>query len=661
MAARMPLVVTVALAVLGAWLTVYELNVLFAFTGRRGFAFGRPATLTLSLVAAVLCLAGALRQRGSARLAWTLIAVGIFAWDAGDTYWSAVLIDQAEIPVPSWADAGYLAFPVLVLLGIGVLMRPAVNVTSRLLIVDGIAAGLAVGALIAAAVIGDVLRASSGVAVNLSYPVSDLVILGLVVGAVAVRGWRLDRMWTLIGAGIVAFWVADTSYLITIDAGSYKFPGATDIGWTACFLALAAASWQPATPVAPVARLGRRATLLPLAFAALALGVLAEAGYAGGSRAAVALAVLSLVAVGVRMRVTFSAHVGMLDRSRHEALTDPLTGLGNRRALQDDLRRAVAEADAAEPQVLVLYDLDGFKHYNDSFGHPAGDALLARLGRRLCERSGEGARAYRMGGDEFCLLAPLRGRRAEDVYAEGAAALSDGGTGFAIGASFGAVVLPDDTADAEQALRTADQRMYAQKHGGRASAGRQVSDVLVTALVERDGQLGDHVRDVALLATGVARRLGLSDEQCELVGHAAMLHDIGKVAIPDAILEKPAPLDEAEWLFMRRHTIVGERIIAAAPAMRGVAEAVRSSHERWDGAGYPDGVAGEAIPLGARIVAVCDAYDAMRTPRPYSSPVPEEAVLAELRRCRGTQFDPAIVDAFCAQRLAPALEPARVG
>jgi putative nucleotidyltransferase with HDIG domain len=190
--------------------------------------------------------------------------------------------------------------------------------------------------------------------------------------------------------------------------------------------------------------------------------------------------------------------------------------------------------------------------------------------------------------------------------------------------------------------------MYIHKHGGRASAGRQSRDVLLRALAERTPELGDHVRDTAALAGAVASRLGLSREDVEQVRHAAELHDVGKVAIPDEILHKPGPLSPSEWAFMRRHTIIGERIVNAAPALSRVAPMVRSSHERWDGGGYPDGLVGDAIPLGARIVAVCDAFDAMTTDRTYRSAVAPEEALAELRRCAGAQFDPAVVDGFAA-------------
>jgi two-component system, cell cycle response regulator len=149
-------------------------------------------------------------------------------------------------------------------------------------------------------------------------------------------------------------------------------------------------------------------------------------------------------------------------------------------------------------------------------------------------------------------------------------------------------------------------------------------------------------------------------EQLDELVRGAELHDVGKMAIPDAILHKPAGLAPDEWAFVHQHTIIGERILAAAPALRAVGALVRSSHERWDGRGYPDRLAGDAIPLGARVIAVCDAYDAMRSDRPYRRACPQDEALAELRRCAGRQFDPAVVEAFCAEITAPAHRPTAV-
>jgi len=172
--------------------------------------------------------------------------------------------------------------------------------------------------------------------------------------------------------------------------------------------------------------------------------------------------------------------------------------------------------------------------------------------------------------------------------------------------------------------------------------------VLLRALAERDANLGAHLGGVADLARSVALRLGVASEEMDAVVHTALLHDVGKVAIPDEILHKAGDLDAGEWEFIKRHTLIGERIISAAPALASVARYVRSSHERWDGDGYPDGLAANEIPLIARIVAVCDAFDAMVSTRTYRDAWDAERAIDELRRCAGTQFDPDVVETFAA-------------
>jgi diguanylate cyclase (GGDEF)-like protein len=333
-----------------------------------------------------------------------------------------------------------------------------------------------------------------------------------------------------------------------------------------------------------------------------------------------------------RATLTFAENVSMLRLSRGEALTDPLTGLGNRRALQRTLAELIPAASAEHPLVLAIFDLDGFKAYNDAFGHPAGDTLLIRLGANLEAFLHGRGRAFRMGGDVFCALFEAPAGVREAIVLGAAEALSDQGDGFAIDCSHGAVTLPVECDSAPEALRIADQRMYANKHAGRLAAGRR----------------GGIVGETAALAAASATALGLDPDAAEDVRHAAELHDIGKVALPDAILGKPGPLSETEWEFVRRHPVIGERMILATPALRRSAKLVRASHERWDGNGYPDALAGEAVPLGARIVAVADAYAAMTAERPWRAALTPEAAIAELRSGAGTQFDPAVVDAWCA-------------
>jgi two-component system, cell cycle response regulator len=270
-----------------------------------------------------------------------------------------------------------------------------------------------------------------------------------------------------------------------------------------------------------------------------------------------------------------------------------------------------------------------------------------RLGANLSAFLHGRGRAFRMGGDEFCAVFQPGDAPYDAMVHGAAAALSEHGDGFSITCSHGAITLPVEAIDPVEALRIADQRMYANKHAGRTSAGRQSKDVLLRALAERDPGLGTHAETVAL-AAATAEALGLTPDEIEHVRHASELHDVGKVAIPDAILGKPGPLTEEEWTFVRRHPIIGERIILAAPALARVAALVRSSHERWDGGGYPDALSGDTIPVGARIVSVADAFAAMTAGRPYRPARTVEDALAELRRGAGAQFDPAVVDAWCA-------------
>jgi diguanylate cyclase (GGDEF)-like protein len=328
-------------------------------------------------------------------------------------------------------------------------------------------------------------------------------------------------------------------------------------------------------------------------------------------------------------------------------LDDHLTGLGNRRRLEHDLERLLPHASEKEPLLLALLDLEGFKLYNDTFGRTAGDALLSRLGKNLgAALEGRGT-AYRMGGDEFCIVAHVGDDGQAPLLADAAAALSERGEGFAIASDHGSVLLPSEAGDVAAALRIADQRLYAGKASDTRSAGRQSADVLLQALYERSPELGSHLHDVALLAKEVGKRLAMSGEELDEIAQAAELHDVGKMAIPDAILKKPGPLDHEEWEFIRGHTIIGERIVSAAPALAPVAKLIRSSHERFNGTGYPDSLKGDEIPLGARVVAVCDAYDAMIGPRPYRLGLSKDDAISELRRCAGAQFDPVVVDVFC--------------
>jgi two-component system cell cycle response regulator len=651
--------VRLALAVCGVWLAVHELRVVASPGTSLGPLSSRFAHDVVLLVAAGACLARGVLVRRE-RVPWLLLGAGVLAWTSGEIYYTAVLWTESSPPIPSPADSGYLLFPVLALAGMLGLLRARARVSATLL-VDGVTVALAVAALSAAIVFQTVLAHASGeplaVATGLAYPLTDLVLLAVGVGALAGTGWRLDRSWALLAAGVLMFWFADSMYLVRTAAGTYEAGGWFDAGWWGGLLAIATAAWQtpPERPRTRPNDESLRLIAAPLAAGAVGVELLVYGSSGDLNGVAVGLAAAALVAVMIRLTLTFRQNVAILRASRDEALTDSLTGLGNRRALTRALAEQLPAADRDAPLVLALFDLDGFKTYNDTFGHPAGDVLLTRLGANLSAYLGERGRVFRMGGDEFCaLFAPL-GHDVSSLLDGAAMALSEQGEGFYVGCSYGAITLPAEATEAAEALKVADQRMYAQKHAGRRSASRQSKDVLMRALSERSPELGGHANVVAALAEATARRLGFGRDELEVVRHAAELHDVGKVAIPDDILLKAGPLTDEEWTFIRRHPVAGERIIAAAPALGAVARLVRSSHERWDGRGYPDALGGDDIPLGARIIAVADAYDAMTSGRPYRPAIAAADAVAELRECAGTQFDSIVVEAFCSALAETAL------
>ncbi len=603
---------------------------------------------------ATLVIGLRLRSMSRSRTAWLLIALGQLSWALGALYYATALWLADPMPYPSLADAGWLLFYLPTLAGVVLLVRDRTpSGASAVSLLDAAVGALAIAAAGAALGFGRIVEATGGsqlaIATNLSYPLGDLGLLAVMVGGLAMSGWRISRGWALLMAGYALFAVSDTLYLFQIANETYT-GGLLDGGWVLSSAVVAIAVTQPWETVRVKVQ-AWSAFVFPATFGALAVAVLVYDHFTRVHLLSLALASASILAVIARMSLMFQDNLRMLGASRIEATTDALTGLGNRRKLLADL------SAPDQGGLLVLLDLDGFKSYNDAFGHLAGDALLTRLGSQLAGSVHAADEAYRLGGDEFCVLV----RDATDpagIALRLANAMREHGDGFTITSSYGFVSMPDEAGNSIDALRLADQRMYAQKQQRDSSAGGQSKNVLLRALAERNPGLVDHVADVAELAVDVAGQLGLPEHEIEQIRHAAELHDVGKVAIPDTILQKPGVLTDEDWQFIHQHTLIGERIVSAAPALAHVARIVRSSHERWDGTGYPDRLRAEQIPVGARIIAVCDALAAMLSDRPYRSAVGLPAALEELRRCAGSQFDPAVVVALAAALTAVPAETA---
>jgi two-component system, cell cycle response regulator len=643
----------VALRLVGALVVVaFCAFTLHAVTGIGGEdLFGTWIYCGVMVGAAASCLARAALVRRE-RAAWLLIGGGLLIWTGGEIYYEAALAVSGSVPIPSPADAGYLLFYPLTYAGLIVLLRERIGSFPFTRWLDGLIAGLAVAALTAALALGPIGAASDGgssleTATNLAYPIADLALLTLVITAAAFTGWRPGATWSLLGAGLIVLATSDVVYLLESAQGSYVEGGILDVAWPLGALLLAGAAWAPAPARQRVVPRGLRVSAVPVAAALLAIAVLASERVGRLPAAAEVLAFLTLLLVIGRLAISLRRTNESLRSSEREAQTDELTGLANRRALMADLAAAVARpATDGKAWLLAMFDLDGFKLYNDTFGHPTGDALLTRLGTRLAHFAMPQGTAYRLGGDEFCLLVECDPAEVDALIAGAGAALREHGEGFVISASQGSVLVPSEASTVKEALQLADRRMYADKVSERTSAGSQSRDVLLAALRERQPRLAEQALDIGDLALGVAEELGMSAEERDETCRAAQLHEVGKMAIPDAILSKPGPLEDSEWEFVHRHPLIGERIIASAAALVPVARLVRSVGERFDGGGYPDSLHAEQIPLGSRVVAVCVAYAAMVSERPHSVGMRPARAIEELRRGADTQFDPLVVDAF---------------
>jgi two-component system cell cycle response regulator len=650
---------SLALAFAAMWLLLafHAARALLGFGGPAMTAFAKNWVYTAAEIVAVGICAARVWRRREDRWAWGLITFGLLTWTAGDLVWTLWLNNLANPPFPSIADPIYLA------------MYPAMYAALMLLIrahrgrvrpeqwLDGGIVALALASLGTGLILPTVFQIGHGRviedAVNLAYPLGDVTLLVFVVVAFALSSWRPDRAWLCLGAAMVLDAVADLLFTYLEAKGTYVAGGILDTMWPAAMALLAVAAWQPMRTRAAQPAASFQLIALPVTFVALALALLVDAAFTHVAPVAVGLAAAALVMGIVRAVLTFLENIRMLRRSAEDATTDGLSGLGNRRRLMRDLEWAVAAADHEHPHTLVFFDLDGFKRYNDTFGHAAGDALLARLGNALRTTVDGRGRAYRLGGDEFCLLLEGRVSRDDALVAAATRALTEEGNTFSVSASHGLATAPDEATSTTALLQLADQRMYAAKVSTSRSFPLRTHDVLMQVLAERTPDLRYHVYGVGQLVRDLGRDFGLDADQLDELLRAAELHDVGKLGIPDAVLDKPGPLDDAEWELMRQHPATGERILNADPVLQPVARLVRASHERWDGAGYPDGLAGTAIPLAARIIAACDALDAMTSDRCYQAGRSLPEALAELRRCAGTQFDPDVVAALCA-RLDPA-------
>jgi diguanylate cyclase (GGDEF)-like protein len=593
-------------------------------------------------LAGLACLVIVLRPVAvrAERAAWVMFALAILFNTATEVL---------EIPAPGGAGGvaevvfGVATFP-LAIAALVMMTRARLGRLRAIAWLDGMTGAFVVQTLLALVILAPAAHATHGSTAKLLYPLADVLVLGIVAAASAEEGWRLDS-WLTMGVGLAVMTVGDC-----VSAAHSAHPGAWSLAtaaalWLAFLWILATSAWLP-VPSRPDERANARGWV-PVTLSVMMLALLLVCTLDRGSwRVTIWLAAAGMLIVTARFAVTLRLNAAVLRRARAEATTDSLTGLRNRRQLVLDLEELLADCTPSRPCGLAMFDLNGFKSYNDNYGHPAGDALLETLGNRLAAAVAGSATAYRMGGDEFCVLIGSEAESMHAIVARATEALSVSTRRQTVTAASGLALLPEDAVTASEALRLADLRMYEDKAQARIGPARQVTQTLMLALQERNIGLPSSSDRIGELAVAVAQRLGVPSTEHERIRLGVLLRNVGKIAVPDSVLTKAGPLTDAEWRLLRRHTLVGQRIIDGAPALIDVGKLVRSFQERIDGRGYPDGLAGDEIPIGARIIAVCNSHDAMMSARAYRPALTHEQALDELRLRAGSEFDADVVRAF---------------
>jgi diguanylate cyclase (GGDEF)-like protein len=447
------------------------------------FAIGSVVYDAVVLGAGVACLVRA-SAFGPERRAWILLGLAILVWGAAEVYWAVFIEGNPDAPYPSPADAGYLLFYPLAYAGLALLVRARAHEINWRLWMDGAIAALGTAALGAAFVFDFVAAKAEGtplqVATTLAYPLGDIAMVAMVIGVVALTGWRPGRTWSLLLAGLLALVIADIAFTLQSTGEALPSGNWVDPIYLIAAVCLGAAVWQPtaaAEITSPGEADGRREIVVPAVFAGVMIGLFAMQYYSATSGLSTVLWGATMTAVILRLAMSDRENKALLAQVR----TDPLTGLANQGRMQVDFPLRVAEASEESPVSLLLFDLNGFKHYNDTFGHPAGDELLMRLGAALREAVGRDGDAYRIGGDEFCVLLTCPQERFETVSRAATSALTATGPGFEVNSAWGMVEIPTEEREPSPALQLADVRMYAQKESRRL-AHADLLEPTVTAL-----------------------------------------------------------------------------------------------------------------------------------------------------------------------------------
>ncbi len=658
----------------------------------------------------------------------TFFSLSIASFGIAEGIWGYLDLVLHESPFPSWADVGYMTSFVFLISGILAMPTRRMRTLARLrVMVDSFVVTTALVTFSWFFILGPTVMSGDGSslakALGALYPLFDLTMLGCVMMlTMGSRETAYLRIRNLLAVGIGSYVASDVAFGYLSLHGAYNSGNPWDTGWIFSNLMVGQAALclsrlqgseltkrdktleAPSPPkfwrmVLPYTFVPAVAVLLGYIWHEKVTGPLALGVYIS------AATLLSLILVRQVLAIAENSHLYryLQDAYRElEALatTDGMTGLPNHRLFQERLRAEIVACRAKElPVTLLLIDVDRFKSYNDSFGHPAGDEALRIVGRILRESVRGNDLPARYGGEEFAAILPGTASAQAYVVAERIRTACEAQVFPYRQVTLSVGIATTFEGEATELIERADEALYAAKNGGRNRVEIETSGIM-TVPVESDGfsypegwslqtsrahgidrlmnskddsdshpagpllsallaVLNSHSQELERhpdrvmryclrLAEQAAARgaISITSSQMADLHLGAILHDIGKVGVPEEILRKPGALSDAERVIVDRHPIQGAEMLADIPSLSGALPIVRSHHERWDGTGYPDGLSGRAIPLGARLFALADTLDAMWSDRPYRRAMEYASIRDEIRRSAGTKFDPALVEAF---------------
>jgi diguanylate cyclase (GGDEF)-like protein len=660
-------------AVIVAYYLVPAVSLLPAWTPRLVLYQG------LSFSAAVAILAGVQLHRPPRRRPWYLLAVSQFVYASADAAFYVAHDVLHREQFPALADLLYLSHYPILMAGLLLLVRQRTPREDRASLIDASVIALAAGLLSWLFLIGPLALGSDaqlsilGRMASVAYPVADLLVFAVAVRLLVGPGSRPVSYW-LLSASLLVVLATDTVYVLMQLTGTYATGNVLDACWLSSYVLLGAAALHPSMRV-----LSEPSQTPRTHTSRWRLGLLAVASLVAPATLVIPTTLgrdVNLPVIAGASAVLFLLVVARLgelvDEQRRAAVTDGLTGLYNRRFFEATLALEAEQAFRSGRDLgLLVLDIDHFKRINDAHGHQAGDRVLRELAARLVASSRGGDVIARYGGEEFVVLlrntsveaVPETAERLRRAVGDVPVVLADD-LWLATTVSVGGASWPVHAHSADELVRVADQALYAAKRlgrnrvqigrppGGTAVVQERDEDAVLAYLQrladEIDARLAseEHSGAIARWAGTIADHLGLGPDARWRAELAGRLHDIGKIIVTDEILLKPGPLTGGEWAVLRRHPVQGARLVGLAEGLHQVAAVVRQHHERFDGTGYPDGRTGEEIRIESRVVAVCDAWAAIRSNRPYDAARPVGAAREQLRVASGSQFDPTVVAAF---------------